>query len=87
MERFSLEQLEVLMLVAGSDEPVQTAVDVRRRWQFLLAAARSACNGEPPDPSLPQVGRSSERFAARAEAIVAVLDEWLAEHTGWSLPE
>lgn len=75
------------MLVAGSDEPVQTAVDVRRRWQFLLAAARTACTGEAPDPSLPQVSHNSERFAARAEAIVAVLDEWLAEHTGWSLPE
>ncbi len=75
------------MLVAGSEEPVQTAVEVRRRWQFLLAAARAACNGQTLDPSLPQVSQNSEQFAVRAEAIVAVLDEWLAEHTGWSLPE
>jgi len=87
VERFSLEQLEVLMLVAGSDEPIQTAVDVRRRWRYLLAAARAAAGGQVAELGLPQIRQNSQQFAVRAAAIVAVLDQWLAEHTGRSLPE
>lgn len=78
MQLISLEQLEVLMLVAEADEPRTTAVQVRRRWQYILEVARAARSGRLLDTSLPEVVRNCESYVTRAEAIVHVLDEWLA---------
>lgn len=80
MELISLEQLEVLMLVAGAESPTQTALDVRKRWQYILGVARAAQQGMLLDSSLPQVVREHESYIVRAERVIAALDEWLAEH-------
>lgn len=77
---YSLEQLELLMMVAEADEPVATALQVRRRWQYILNVAEAACRGSTVDAGLPQVARNAPAYVTRARGIVAVLDEWLAEH-------
>lgn len=81
MELTSLEELELLMMVAGSEDPVETALTVRRRWRYLLAVARTAQRGQVLDASLPQVIAESDRFAARAERMVAALDHYLEDLT------
>lgn len=82
MELFTLEQVEVLMMVAGSDQPVQTAAQVRRRWHYIRGVALAAQRGESVDPSLPQVARESDQYLARADRILAAVDGWLAEQAG-----
>jgi hypothetical protein len=79
MQLFTLEQLEVLMLVAGAEEPLQAAIQVRQRWKYILDVARKAQSGEWADRSLPQVFEDADGWVARAEGIIAVLDEWLRE--------
>lgn len=81
MELISLEQLEILMLVAGSEAPLQTAMDIRKRWRYILGVARAATQGIRLDAALPQVVRDCEIYVTRAEGIIAVLDEWLMEHS------
>lgn len=81
MALISLEQLEILMLVAGSEEPLQTAREIRKRWRYILNIARAAQHGFCLDTSLPQVARDCESYVSRAELIVAMLDEWLIEHS------
>jgi hypothetical protein len=79
MDLITLEQLEVLMLVAGAEAPFQTAVQVRQRWKYILEVAGKAKAGEVTDQSLPQVIHDCDRWIARAGGIVSVLDEWLRE--------
>lgn len=79
MQLTSPEELELLMMVAGSEDPLETALTVRRRWRYLLAVARTAQRGEVMDRSLPQVVADCDRFAARAESMVAALDQYV-EH-------
>ncbi len=81
VELISLEQMEILMLVAGSEEPLQTAVEVRKRWRYILGVSRAASQGVCVDSSLPQVVRDHAGYALRAQRIIAVLDEWVAEHS------
>lgn len=79
MALYSLEQLEILMLVAGAEEPVPTALAVRRRWRYILSVALAAQEGRVIDASLPVVVQDSHAYAERARAILDVLDEWLTE--------
>ncbi|HEY3366632.1 MAG TPA: hypothetical protein VGK74_16375 [Symbiobacteriaceae bacterium] len=79
MELFSPEQMEVLMLVAGADDPLDTAVQVRRRWAYILGVAKAAQQGFLLDTGLPQVMEECDTYAVRAEKVVAALDEWLAD--------
>lgn len=81
MELISLEQMEILMMVAGSEAPLQTALEVRKRWRYILGIAQAACQGICLDTSLPQVVRNCEGYKARAERIISILDEWVAEHS------
>lgn len=81
MELISLEQMEILMLVAGSEAPLQTAMDVRKRWRYILGIARAATQGINLDASLPQVVRDCHSYVGRAEKIIAILDEWLVQHS------
>jgi hypothetical protein len=76
---YSLEQLEILMLVAGAEEPARTACQVRQRWGYIRNVALAARRGQVLDASLPQVLRDPDGYCRRAEAILAALDEWLAQ--------
>lgn len=80
---YTLEQLEVLMLVAEADDPAHTALALRRRWAYLLRVAEGACQ----DPALPQVERDRAGYVRRARLILAALDEWFAQQmpgaAGW----
>ncbi len=75
------------MLVAEAENPVKKAIDVRRRWRYILGVARGAQKGLVLDGSLPEVMREHERYARRAEAIIAALDEWLEEQAGRPLSD
>lgn len=81
VEFYTQEQLEILMMVAGSEQPLETAVAVRQRWRYILAVARAAREGKTVDWSLPQVVKEYEEFSVRAERIIAALDDWLVEQT------
>lgn len=67
------------MLVAGSDNPLETAVQVRRRWTYILGVAKAAQQGYMLDTGLAQVMDECDSYAMRAERVVAVLDEWLSD--------
>jgi len=82
MDRYELDELEVLMLIAGSQEPELTALQVRRRWRYILGLAIAAQQGVTLDASLPQIVLECERYTVKAARIVAVIDEWLQERTG-----
>lgn len=79
VELISLEQLEVLMMVAGAEHPLATAAEVRRRWFYIREVALAAKAGNPVDAALPQVARECDSYIIRAEKILKVLDEWIAE--------
>jgi hypothetical protein len=81
MDRYELDELEVLMLIAGSEEPKLTALQVRRRWRYILGLAVAAKQGITLDNSLPQIVIECDHYLVKAERIVAVIDEWLAEHS------
>lgn len=74
MTIYTQEQLEVLMMVAGSESPTETAIAIRQRWRYILAVARAARQRDATDWSLAAI--------RRAEAIIAALDEWLSENAG-----
>jgi hypothetical protein len=76
---YTAEQIEILMMVAGALEPVDTALEVRRRWQYIQRVAEGACRGQTLDDSLPQVLRDGAAWAARARGIITVIDEWLTD--------
>lgn len=77
---YTIEQLEILMLVAESDDPIATALQIRRRWQYILQVALGAVRGQVLDLSLPQVVRDYSTYAKKAQSILSALDEWLEEH-------
>jgi hypothetical protein len=79
LDLITLEQLEVLMLVAGAEAPFQTAVQVRQRWKYIREVAGKAKAGEVVDRGLPQVALDCDRWIARADGILKVLDEWLRQ--------
>jgi hypothetical protein len=83
----SFEQLEILMLVGGAEHPVQTALDVHRRWRYILSVALSAREGQVCDQSLPQVVQMPDEYIGRAQAILAVLEEWIMEQSGRTATE
>lgn len=72
----------MLMLVAGSDDPIGTALTVRRRWAYILGVAKAAQRGFMLDASLPQVMEDCHRYADRAQKVVSALDEWMSEQMG-----
>jgi hypothetical protein len=76
---YTAEQIEILMMVAGALEPVDTALEVRRRWQYILRVAEAASRGQSLDDSLPHIQADGPAWATRARGIVAVIDEWLTE--------
>jgi hypothetical protein len=77
---YTLEQLEVLMLVAESDDPISTALQIRRRWRYILQVALGAMRGQVLDLSMPQVVREYSNYTKKAQSIISALDEWLEEH-------
>ena len=77
---YTIDQLEILMLVAESDDPMATALQIRRRWQYIMQVALGAVRGQVLDLSLPQVVRDHAIYARKAQLILAALDEWLEEH-------
>jgi hypothetical protein len=82
LKLYSLEELEILMFAAGSEDPVQTAINVRRRWKYILHVALAAQTGQLLDGSLPQVMRAHAEYIARATRIIESLEEWIADRTG-----
>jgi hypothetical protein len=72
---YTVEQLEVLMMVAEAQEPAHTALAMHRRWTYILRVAEGYC----ADAALPQVVRERDAYAHRARLILAALNEWLAE--------
>jgi len=82
VDRYELDDLEVLMLIAGSQEPELTALQVRRRWRYILGLAMAAQQGITLDASLPQIVIECDHYVVKAERVVAVIDEWLTQHTG-----
>jgi len=83
----TLEQLEVLMLVAGAENPQEMAMVVRRRWRYILDVAKAAAHGRVIDASLPHVVGAWQEYTDRALSILHVVDEWLDEHYGQPLPD
>lgn len=74
------EQIRVLMDVVGSEDPMAAALEIRGRWRYILGLALAAQRGLGNlDTSLPQVALECDDYARRARAVVAVLDEQLAE--------
>jgi len=82
MDRYELDELEVLMLIAGSEQPESTALQVRRRWRYILGLAVAAKQGITLDSSLPQIVLECDRYSAKADRIVAVIDEWMEKRAG-----
>lgn len=77
MELITVEELKILMRVAGSDDPMQTAMQLRARWRYLLGLARAARHGMRLDEAFPEVMEASEDYVERAQGVLKALDEWL----------
>lgn len=77
---YTPEQVGLLMLIAGSDNPTEDAVAALGRWRYILGVAEGARLGLELDSSLPQVIKDYDYFSKMAASMVAALEEWLAEH-------
>lgn len=87
MDLFTLEQMEILMFVAGSQDPVRTAQETRGRWRYILGLARAAQQGLMLDENYPHVMVDADGYALRADRILSALDEWLTEQSRRSIGE
>lgn len=70
------------MCVAGSDNPLRTALSVKARWQYILGLARGARAGIRLDDNFPGVMDDPDGYAERAEQILGSLEEWLQSQPG-----
>lgn len=84
---YTLDQLEILMLVAEAEDPLDTALSLRMRWQYILQVAEGASRGLTLDSTLPHVVRDSGAYHRRARQILSALDEWLHDYSRRTLPD
>lgn len=76
--RVTFEQMRVLLMIAGAEDPFEMARLLHRHWTYTLGLAHAAQLGLRLDDGRPEVYLDPDLFVQRAEDILFVIDEWVA---------
>lgn len=76
--RVSFEQMRVLLMIAGAQDPFERARQLHRHWTYVLGLAHAAQLELRLDDGRPEVYLDPDWFVQRAEDILYIIDDWVA---------